>query len=418
MRCSTLAVGTVAALGVLAACSDLRPRPDAGTATVTVHPAGILDPASADFHAKELQRLNWNFTVCAGCHGADFTGGTAKVSCLSCHADGPTACTTCHGAGPTTNAHLVHRTVAKLDCSECHIVPAHWDDEGHLLSGGVAITAPAKVTFGARAGVTLDPGDRKAPPTFQDGTCRNVYCHGDVLHLAGGTASEPRWDDPTPPGACNRCHGDPPPSHARSDCATCHPPSAPHIDGILQVGRVPGCSGCHGDATSPAPPTDLSGNTEITAIGVGAHRAHLTVPTQMRGPIPCETCHRVPAQVDDPGHIDSLGPAEVNASLSWDRTAQTCTTSYCHGTSLPVWTATGGVFCGSCHGIPPEGGLHLPTMRLTDCVTCHPRTVDAFGKIVLTTGPGGTTSLHMNGIVEAGPGQLTSNPTNGVVNVQ
>lgn len=398
MRCLAWAVLAAATLGVLA-CSDPRPRPDAGTTTVTVHPAGILDTRSADFHGKELQRLDWDFAICAGCHGSDFAGGPAKVSCLSCHAEGPTACTTCHGTGPTSNAHAVHRA-ARLDCSECHVVPQHWNDEGHLLAGGVAITGPAQVTFGARAGVTLDPGDRKGPPAFQDGTCSNVYCHGAALHAAGGTAIAPRWDDPTPAGACDRCHGAPPPSHAQSSCATCHPSSAPHIDGVVQVGRGPGCSGCHGDATSPAPPTDLAGNTQITAIGVGAHRVHVTVPSGLRGPIPCQICHLVPSQVDDPGHIDSLPPAEVNANLSWDRATGTCGTTNCHVASRPVWTAKGGVFCGSCHGVPPARAPHTPAMTLTSCVTCHSQTADAFGAILLTTGPGGTTSKHMNGVVD------------------
>src|SRR5258705_13024952 len=132
MRCSPVAVVGVA-LAALAACSDVRPRPDAGSTTVSVHPAGILDPASDDFHGKELQRLGWDFAICAGCHGSDFTGGAAKKSCLSCHADGPTACTTCHGAGPTSNAHVVHPEVARLDRSEGHVLPPRWDDDGHLL---------------------------------------------------------------------------------------------------------------------------------------------------------------------------------------------------------------------------------------------------------------------------------------------
>lgn len=388
------------AASALTACSDERPAPDGGPATVSVHPAGILDPQSEQFHGKELQRHDWDFSVCAKCHGDDFTGGAAKKSCLTCHAEGPTACVTCHGAGPISNAHVVHREIARLACSECHIVPARWDDEGHIRSHGVAITTPPKVTFGARAGFTIDPADRSGPPTWQDGTCRNVYCHGDVLHAAGGTATEPRWNDPAPAGACDRCHGDPPPSHARSDCATCHPPGAPHIDGAVQVGSDAGCSGCHGDATSPAPPSDLSGNTQISAIGVGAHRAHLDVPTGLRGPIPCSTCHLVPTRVDDPGHIDTPAPAEVLPQMSWDRTTGTCGSTPCHVASRPVWTAKGGVFCGSCHGIPPASSPHTPTMGLASCVACHSQTVDGFGSIVLTTGPGGVTSKHINGVVD------------------
>ncbi|HET7503485.1 MAG TPA: CxxxxCH/CxxCH domain-containing protein [Kofleriaceae bacterium] len=388
---------------LFAACSDERSRPDAGPSTVTLHPAGILDPASDDFHVKELSRQNWNFAICAQCHGDDFAGGTAKKSCLTCHAQGPTACVTCHGDGPTSNAHLVHRQVAQLACSECHPVPATWDAEGHILRNGVANTQPATVAFGARAALTLDPADRAGPPTYADGRCSNVYCHGDVLHAAGGTAPAPRWDDSTAPGACNRCHGAPPPSHAQDRCEICHPPGAPHIDGVVQVGRVPGCSGCHGDATSPAPPGDLSGNLLTTAIGVGAHRAHLVAPSGLRGPIPCSTCHQVPSQIDSTGHIDSPPPAEVDLLLGWDRTAGTCESAWCHISARPVWNAPGIAVCGSCHGIPPATSDHKATMVLTDCVKCHPQTVDASGSILLTSGPGGvTSSKHINHVIEVG----------------
>jgi len=392
----------LACLTVLAAaCSDERPRPDAAAVGVSVHPAGILDPASDAFHGKELARQGWDFAVCARCHGSDFAGGSARTTCLGCHTAGPTACVTCHGAGPTSNAHAVHRDAAGLTCSACHVVPARWDDEGHLRQNGAPVTGPAKVTFGALAGLTLDPGDRKGPPNFDDGTCRNVYCHGDALHAAGGSVPQPRWDDPAAPGRCDRCHGAPPPSHAQSACAVCHPPGAPHVDGAVQVGRTPGCSGCHGDASSPAPPFDLSGNQSISALGVGAHRNHLQVPTGLRGPIPCATCHVVPTEIGSPGHIDSPPPAELHDQLAWDRTTATCGTAWCHGPARPAWTAGGVATCGSCHGIPPTSRSHDPGMKLTSCAACHPQTMDATGAILLAPGPDGVpVSKHMNGAID------------------
>jgi predicted CxxxxCH...CXXCH cytochrome family protein len=384
----------------LAACSDERPRPEGGATAVSVHPAGILDPASTDFHVRELERRDWDFAICAKCHGDDFAGGLAKTSCLGCHAEGPTACTTCHGTGPTSNAHVVHRDAGQLACSECHVVPKTWDAEGHVRRGGVADPPPAEVTFGARAGLTIDPGDRAGPPSYRDGSCSNVYCHGDVLHAAGGTARQPRWDDPAAPGACDRCHGAPPPSHAQDRCATCHPAAAPHIDGVVQVGRTSGCAGCHGDQASPAPPMDLAGGTFTTALGVGAHRAHLAVPSGLRGPIACATCHLVPPEVGAPGHIDSPLPAEVTAQLGWDRGTGACANAWCHGAARPVWTTTGGAACGTCHGIPPATAGHSPTMTLATCAACHPQTVDAAGAILLTPGPDGAASTHMNGAID------------------
>lgn len=373
---------------VLASCADPRALsgPCDGCA-VTVHAPGILDPASPNFHVNVLKQTNWGFARCAQCHGADFAGGTSSVSCLSCHAAGPTACVTCHGAGPASNAHPAHAG-ANVTCGECHVVPASWDQDGHILHDGIAITAPAQVTFGARAGTTA---------TWDGTTCSNVYCHGAALQNGGGTNTSPRWTDPPTPGGCTQCHGAPPPtaSHARTDCATCHPPGAPHIDGIVQVGRTPGCSGCHGSASSPAPPVDLSGNQFTTALGVGAHQAHLQASSHISAPVPCTACHAVPSSIDSPGHIDAPLPV-VNASLGWDRAQRTCASSYCHGAARPVWTSSGQVSCGSCHGIPPADASHSPTMTLASCASCHPGTVDAFGNIIVTN----QTSEHINGVVD------------------
>ena len=384
-------------IALAASCADERvlSGPCTGDCTARIHPADFLDPASPAFHGRELARRDWDFALCARCHGADFTGGAANVSCVACHRDGPTACTTCHGAGPTSNAHPVHAGHA-VACGACHTVPARWDDDGHLRHDGVAITGPAKVTFGALAQTTLAPADRVGPATWDGTTCSNVYCHGDTLHAAGGAATRPRWDDPAPAGACDRCHASPPPDHVRSDCATCHPAAAPHIDGAVNVGRTTGCDGCHGSAASPAPPTDLAGNTSTSALGVGAHQAHLRASARISAPIPCETCHAVPATVGSPGHLDHAGPAQVVAGLGWDRASETCATASCHGPSRPRWTSSGQVSCGSCHGIPPSDAAHPPDLPLTSCATCHPGTVDAFGNIIVT----GPSSEHINGIVD------------------
>jgi predicted CxxxxCH...CXXCH cytochrome family protein len=363
------------------ACAEPRTLSSACTdCAATVHPPGFDHPA-------ELARRNWNFAVCQSCHGQDFAGGKAGVSCLSCHPKGPTDCTTCHGDnGPVTGAHALHRT-QHLDCSECHIKPASWDAPGHILD-----SPPLNITFGALAS-TATPA-RHGPPTWTGTTCQNVYCHGDAID-GGGTVTEPRWDDPTPAGCSTRCHGQAPPNHERSDCTTCHPASAPHIDGIVEIGRTSGCDGCHGSAGNPAPPTDLSGNTFTTAIGVGAHGKHLSG-GGLRGPVACTTCHAVPQTITDPGHLHA-GPANVDASLGWDRSAQTCGTAWCHRGALPVWTTEGTAGCGTCHGVPPADANHSPSMMLTTCVTCHAATMDATGNIVITNG----TSHHIDGVIDA-----------------
>jgi hypothetical protein len=324
----------------IAACATERTPRDAEPIS-GVHPSGFADEASENFHGKELARLGYDLNLCASCHGADFSGGKSGVSCNKCHADKPTSCTTCHGVPPATGNHAPHRE-ANVACTECHVVPATWDAPGHIGS--------ADVTFGMLAA--------KTPASFANGTC-TVYCHGDA---------RPRWDA-QPVKSCDRCHGNPPASHAQSTCATCHK-DAPHIDGAVQVGSA--CDSCHGKAGDPAPPRDLAGNEFTTALGVGAHQAHLKALSGISAPIACGTCHLVPASVTSPGHIDSLLPAEVASSLGWDRAAGTCATAWCHGNARPKWTEQGGATCGSCHGVPPSTPAHDATMNVTTCANCHP----------------------------------------------
>jgi predicted CxxxxCH...CXXCH cytochrome family protein len=89
------------------------------------------------------------------------------------------------------------------------------------------------------------------------------------------------------------------------------------------------------------------------------------------------------------------------AQPTWD--GQTCSNVYCHGATLndsaalstqPKWS--GQSACGSCHGIPPS------SHTLTSCVSCHPRVVDASGKI-------SSPALHVDGNVSVGDDSGTCN---------
>lgn len=367
---------------------------DARYANTILHRPGLMNPASDDFHGREVEAQGWDLTVCARCHGADFSGTTAAPSCTTCHEEGPTACTTCHAAVPTTGAHERHTPT--FACSECHVVPTAWDDEGHVRRGGQGDPPPAEVMFGALANQTLDPADRGGPAALSaDTTCSNVYCHGAVLGPAGGENTTPRWYAPQrAPDDCAGCHGAPPPNHASDVCSACHPSGATHLDGAVGVGTGgQACSACHGSEASPAPPRDLSGNQFTSALGVGAHQAHLQGPSRLAAPVACETCHAVPAMLQAAGHIDSSAPAEVTASLGWDRTTATCATAWCHGDTQPAWTSHGAVTCGSCHALPPPTSAHVGPMTIGDCATCHATAVDSVGNVILPA--------HANGVIDA-----------------
>lgn len=377
-------------VALLASCAEERPRPETNV-TGRIHPPGILNEDSEAFHGRELARRNYDFALCASCHGEDFRGGRSNASCMDCHDDEPTACATCHRDDTESAPHRRHRETG-VECAECHVVPARWEEDGHILRSGVRDEAPAELVFGARAAATPLPALRAGAPEYLDGTCSNVYCHGDVL-AAGGVRTRPQWNDPIT-GACDRCHGAPPPSHARDECASCHAPDAPHVDTIVQVVRA--CDGCHGSAGNPAPPRDLAGNMFTTAIGVGAHRAHLDGSSRLRAPIECSACHAVPASVTTPGHIDSADPAEVAVALGWNRSTETCATAWCHGDARPRWTEQGGAACGTCHGAPPSSPAHAGITSVAQCASCHPGVIDSVGNMLFANGA----SEHMDGDVD------------------
>lgn len=442
-----------------------------------VHPGGIINPADAvQFHGALLRQSGYRFASCATCHGADFAGKGSAPSCLSCHAAGPTACDTCHTARKLGDGHPAHLFTAtappqrRFACSECHNAPQRYDDPGHLTrADGSPRGGAVPVVFasfpgieGAHASSTPSGAAVKrqgaAAYVALNRRCENVYCHGAILADNTAKSVRPTWSADPPQAECGTCHGLPPQSHAawQTECVLCHrgtveaaPPvnnGAPvlragglHLNGRVDLGdgrlRLGGpedpyggggCSACHGGAANAAPPGDLRGGADPSSLAVGAHQAHLQARHRLRGPIACGECHRVPARLDSPGHIDDGGPAEVfpaglttlamadGAAPRWDRASARCSGVYCHGAGAklatdlspnlsrsPVWSAPGQTGCGACHGVPPKDKDHTAAMRLTECATCHPDTMDPSGAIRLSGPAGQEQSAHINGVVDA-----------------
>ena len=152
---------------------------------------------------------------------------------------------------------------------------------------------------------------------------------------------------------CAGCHGQDASGGTRAvACSDCHEESRS------------GCVDCHGglDNETGAPPYDLSGNSDIASIGVGAHTLHLEGEGGFAG-FECDACHLVPSTQYSPGHQDSPLPAEVTLNeavtnrfypATWDRASGTCTGVICHGAShtTPVWTEEAEFACTDCHGNP------------------------------------------------------------------
>lgn len=202
---------------------------------------------------------------------------------------------------------------------------------------------------------------------------------------------------------CSHCHGNDDEEGGRygggggkirgPSCVSCH-------------GESPeSCTTCHGSADNPAPPMALRWPG---SLGEGAHQAHLKAPAGISEPVDCETCHHVPETFDDPKHIDSERPAEVefsgkavskNFNAVWDREAVACEV-YCHSPSStepvrpsPKWDDPDvTIGCTTCHGAPPPPP-HPQVPGLEDCKDCHGGVTDGAGNIA-------DPSLHINGEVQ------------------
>lgn len=448
--------------------------------TEATHPRGWFNRDSNDFHGAVLRASVWDFDACGECHGApdDPSGGASGIACTTCHTEGATGCSTCHGVvasegapGPALDGrieaasrgvgahriHMIGRLLApSAQCEDCHVVPANWDDPGHIFTESGAIDeAPAEVILGEAAGRSLEDLEerRTAEPSYDadTGTCSNVYCHAATV--GDTTYSAPVWTELSDEPECDTCHGFPPggthpEGTVAADCNQCHPlligtqtgPSTLdlldetlHIDGRLALGNGnESCNACHGSSANSAPPLAVNGETGTNDPQVGAHQAHVAA-NVFRGPIGCEVCHVTPIgesfidTVITPGHVDSVLPAEafptglggIGAAdgATPNYTSPTCTNTYCHGggtrhsadTAPEIvrsldWTDVGNgtVVCGSCHGLPPQTPRHWQTLgpvvplTINDCALCHGDSVDASGTIIIAANG---ESTHIDGTV-------------------
>jgi predicted CxxxxCH...CXXCH cytochrome family protein len=226
--------------------------------TISVHKTGISDPASANFHGRYVQSLNWDMSKCKECHGSTYAGGVASPSCNKCHTNsgGPEACNTCHGsftnpsliAPPVdlnrntdtkyagVGAHSTHLLNVKIGslvkCNECHVVPTSVSSAGHIDGNNRAeVTMTTKYSNYQNANGTYN---------LTNYTCSNTYCHGNFTFPKAtsqwqfaytadnmvGNNYTPVWNKVDGTQAkCGTCHGLPPTGHMASDlsgCATCH----------------------------------------------------------------------------------------------------------------------------------------------------------------------------------------------------
>jgi predicted CxxxxCH...CXXCH cytochrome family protein len=349
----------------------------------------------------------------------DDSRDTAKARCAQCHGDPERGSDYLLNSAPPRDlrgastdssgvgAHWIHlsasTTHAAIACSECHTVPDSVDAPGH-----VDTARPAEVVFGALAShdgrtPSYDAVARK---------CSETWCHREADAV---------WTQPkTSQEACGSCHGLPPPApHPQSEkCAVCHSEvvdearqiiaPALHVNGKVEYSSGE-CAQCHGSASSAAPPRDTLGQSARSAIGVGAHRAHLMGSNASR-PLDCSECHHVPERLEEKTHADGL-PAEVvlqgvansqGRKATWIHSASRCSDTWCHspGQAMqnglsPLWTASASLDCTGCHGTPPPP----PHPAATECNFCHGDVVAPDNRTIIDR------DRHVDGIVDVKVGR-------------
>lgn len=261
-------------------------------------------------------------------------------------------CATCHGFPPAVTGDGSPHPQSEA-CFACHALSV--DRENKIIPGGAHANGRPDDTFGHAEQRYIDRHSADAIADIQ--FCSN--CHGQ--DYGGGFAQV----------SCNACH-----------------------IGLLEIQNWQGnCTFCHGtrndgftfeDLAEAAPPEGVRGETATTDPHVGAHQKHLGNGSVLSRGFACFTCHPLTGGL---AHLD--GEAQVTFALqplassggatpSFTKATQTCSSVYCHGSTLqggtvpePQWTAA--LACNSCHGIPPPTGQHdSHAAMLGGCSACHP----------------------------------------------
>src|SRR5512143_356174 len=304
------------------------------------HPAGWRDPALHGSTAKSQPGVDSGFQSCQVCHGTDFSGGAAGVSCFTAsRATGP-----CH----VTNGVPVGAPHSPVPW-RTYPAPTHTYTVNDDAGSNAAVCALCHT-----AGAHLRTPIITTYSTGKPGCFNSTLCHGQIKHPAG-------WADPNNHGQvamsnltyCQQCHSDNPfggPGRtprfnvqlgrlvdgANTGCEVCHAPFAAHPR-VLQI------------------PVSFGTITTLTPIGTPWY---LHCKANPSGFDACNRCHGA--------NLDGVGAVTG---------ATGCT--FCHRSGLPTTLKN----CTSCHVSPPSGNVYPnkasahpkhSTLNVADiCGQCH-----------------------------------------------
>jgi predicted CxxxxCH...CXXCH cytochrome family protein len=323
-------------------------------------------------------------------------------TCLSCHggrngpAGNPAKSVQGFGLSTTHSQHLKYSAVTTImNCNVCHSKTA--TDAATLKNySGVIYHA------NGQPNVLFTNLTYASYTSYKTATkkCSNTSCHGGTSRSA--------W---TNQGAINSNH----------TCTHCHGvPTGIPANNTNRNFYAPGWGGT-GTSTD-----NISVNTDIR---VGAHFVHLSSVYAKK--MKCNECHAVPSTPFEGNHMNTLRYNSTTLTFAQASSAvlnsvspafvagtpvaaATCTTTYCHGSSMkngdtsgtdrsPAWNSNlttgtpGTAECARCHGNPPTAGTtalqHSGYAATVSCNGCHSPVVSPSGAII-------NKSLHMNGSID------------------
>jgi predicted CxxxxCH...CXXCH cytochrome family protein len=284
------------------------------------HPAGWRDPGLHGATAKSQPGTESGFSSCRNCHGSDFAGGVAGVSCFSA--------STASGACHVRNSVAVGSPHSPLPW-RTYPSPTHTDTVDDAAGSNATVCA-----FCHTAGRNLRTPIIASYASGTPGCFNSTLCHGVMRHPLG-------WAQPKNHGEtaksnlayCQQCHADKPLGG---------PGSGPRFNvplGRLSDGANTGCEVCHAQlAAHPRVLQIPSVFGVITTLNPVGTPWYLHCKVSPSGFDACTRCHG--ADLDGRGGVPG---------------ATACT--FCHRNGIPNTLKN----CTSCHGQPPNGTAYPNT---------------------------------------------------------
>jgi predicted CxxxxCH...CXXCH cytochrome family protein len=340
--------------------------------TTACHHDTIPTWVQAAVHGASAKRAPGasGFASCRICHGSDFSGGGAAVSCFACHrVNAPHPARPWRTAGGAT--HVNTDTANTPVCAACHFPGSPNNPAGHPPTPAPAGTPP--------------------------GCFNSTLCHAGG---AGANHAVPFVDN---------THSQATQTTFNNDCSNCHA-----VTGTSPVSAAPLCTVCH-TAGSPLTLTSCTSchanppNGAVSAYPnvAGAHGKHLAL-NRAGTPVTCNTCHngqgsntlnhynRANGRPGAGGRIPPGDAAFLTAynaksgASSFDNATLSCSNVSCHGgqarsggtPGTPINWQTGTLNkdtqCTSCHALGTaqfnsyNSGQHAQSSHVGfGCLVCH-----------------------------------------------